>query len=263
MSDLAPGSLSAQQEVLGTLAMLLTGDDQEAREAVMLYLAAASRNEHFREKALLYYCEALTKANLQLRKAACLALKSLQATESIKMLVMLCQCDTEEIRNVASETLLSLGEFRLHSCFPWRSPRELGPEGSCACRRPFPGALPHSRSQHPGHVTPRGCHIHSTSYTCHVTHTRYITPTQVVRHTHRVCPIHTHIVSQTHTHSMRTWSGSVSLRCLSHRPELRVSCAREAGARTLALKEAGVREPQAGLGRGATGLARWQAWRAL
>ncbi|XP_046959066.1 rho family-interacting cell polarization regulator 2 isoform X5 [Lynx rufus] len=82
MSDLAPGSLSAQQEVLGTLAVLLTGDDQEAREAVMLYLTAASRNEHFREKA----------------------------TESIKMLVTLCQCDTEEIRNVASETLLSLGE---------------------------------------------------------------------------------------------------------------------------------------------------------
>ncbi|XP_060470636.1 rho family-interacting cell polarization regulator 2 isoform X5 [Panthera onca] len=82
MSDLAPGSLSAQQEVLGTLAVLLTGDDQEAREAVMLYLTAASRNQHFREKA----------------------------TESIKMLVTLCQCDTEEIRNVASETLLSLGE---------------------------------------------------------------------------------------------------------------------------------------------------------
>ncbi|XP_042793679.1 rho family-interacting cell polarization regulator 2 isoform X1 [Panthera leo] len=78
MSDLALGSLSAQQEVLGTLAVLLTGDDKEAREAVMLYLTAASRNEHFREKALLYYCEALTKANPQLQKSACLALKSLQ-----------------------------------------------------------------------------------------------------------------------------------------------------------------------------------------
>ncbi|XP_025772926.1 rho family-interacting cell polarization regulator 2 [Puma concolor] len=83
MSDLAPGSLSAQQEVLGTLAVLLTGDDQEAREAVMLYLTAASRNEHFREKALLYYCEALTKANPQLQRAACLALKSLQKIRSL------------------------------------------------------------------------------------------------------------------------------------------------------------------------------------
>lgn len=34
-----------------------------------------------------------------------------QATESIKMLVMLCQSDNEEIRKVASETLLSLGEL--------------------------------------------------------------------------------------------------------------------------------------------------------
>ncbi|XP_053458028.1 rho family-interacting cell polarization regulator 2 isoform X2 [Nycticebus coucang] len=110
MSDLAPSNLPAQQEVLRTLALLLTRDDNEVSEAVTLYLAAASKNEHFREKALLYYCEALTKTNLQLQKAACLALKTLEATESIKMLVTLCQSDTEEIRTVASETLLSLGE---------------------------------------------------------------------------------------------------------------------------------------------------------
>ncbi|XP_075396851.1 rho family-interacting cell polarization regulator 2 isoform X1 [Tenrec ecaudatus] len=110
MADLAPDKLPAQQEVLRTLALLLTEDDNEVRDAVTLGLAAASKNEHFREKALLYYCEALTKAAPQLQKAACLALKSLEATESIKMLVMLCQSDTEEIRNVASETLLSLGE---------------------------------------------------------------------------------------------------------------------------------------------------------
>ena len=50
MSDLAPSSLPAQQEVLRTLALLLTGDDSEVSQAVMLYLDAASRNEHFREK---------------------------------------------------------------------------------------------------------------------------------------------------------------------------------------------------------------------
>ncbi|KAM6186635.1 rho family-interacting cell polarization regulator 2 isoform 3-T3 [Rhynchocyon petersi] len=110
MTDLTPGKLPAQQEVLRALALLLTEDNSEVHEAVTLYLAAASKNEHFREKALLYYCETLTKANLQLQKAACLALKSLGATESIKMLVTLCQSDIEEIRNVASETLLSLGE---------------------------------------------------------------------------------------------------------------------------------------------------------
>nr|XP_027803904.1 rho family-interacting cell polarization regulator 2 isoform X1 [Marmota flaviventris] len=110
VGNLAPSSLLAQQEVLRTLALLLTRDDSDVSKAVTLYLAAASKNEHFREKALLYYCEALTKTNLQVQKAACLALRSLQATESIKMLVTLCQSDTEEIRNVASETLLSLGE---------------------------------------------------------------------------------------------------------------------------------------------------------
>nr|XP_035150638.2 rho family-interacting cell polarization regulator 2 isoform X3 [Callithrix jacchus] len=110
MSDLAPSNLLAQQEVLRTLALLLTREDHEVSEAVTLFLAAASKNQHFREKALLYYCEALTKTNLQLQKAACLALKILEATESIKMLVTLCQSDAEEIRNVASETLLSLGE---------------------------------------------------------------------------------------------------------------------------------------------------------
>ncbi|KAM9233393.1 rho family-interacting cell polarization regulator 2 isoform 2-T2 [Dugong dugon] len=110
MTDLAPSKLPAQQEVLRTLALLLTQDNNEVSKAVTLCLAAASKNQHFREKAVLYYCEALTQANLQLQKAACLALKSLAATESIKMLVMLCQSDTEEIRKVALETLLSLGE---------------------------------------------------------------------------------------------------------------------------------------------------------
>ncbi|XP_039713080.1 rho family-interacting cell polarization regulator 2 isoform X1 [Pteropus medius] len=110
LSGLAPGSLPAQQDVLRALALLLTGEDDGVSEAVRLYLVAAAGNEHFREKALLYYCEALTRTDLHLQKAACLALKSLEATESIKMLVTLCQSDTEEIRNVASETLLSLGE---------------------------------------------------------------------------------------------------------------------------------------------------------
>ncbi|XP_023555747.1 rho family-interacting cell polarization regulator 2 isoform X1 [Octodon degus] len=110
LRDLSPGSLPAQQEVLRTLALLLARGSGEVSEAVRLLLAAASRKEHFREKALLYYCRALTETNLELQKAACLALRSLQATESIKMLVTLCQSDTEEMRTVASETLLSLGE---------------------------------------------------------------------------------------------------------------------------------------------------------
>ncbi|KAJ7338587.1 hypothetical protein JRQ81_012489 [Phrynocephalus forsythii] len=105
-------SLLPQQEVLKSLALLLLSENtREIHEAVVAVLsAAASENKHFREKALVYYCETLAQPNLHLQKAACLALKCLQATESIKMLATLCQSDNEEIRKVASETLLSLGE---------------------------------------------------------------------------------------------------------------------------------------------------------
>jgi hypothetical protein len=50
MNSLAPSNLPAQQEVLRTLALLLTREDNEVSEAVTLYLAAASKNKHFREK---------------------------------------------------------------------------------------------------------------------------------------------------------------------------------------------------------------------
>ncbi|XP_053511847.1 rho family-interacting cell polarization regulator 2 isoform X1 [Artibeus jamaicensis] len=110
VGGLTAHSLPAQQEVLRTLALLLTGGHSGVSQAVRLHLAEAARSEHFREKAVLYYCEALSAPDLQLQKAACLALRSLQATESIKMLVALCQSDAEEMRKVASETLLALGE---------------------------------------------------------------------------------------------------------------------------------------------------------
>ncbi|XP_042319846.1 rho family-interacting cell polarization regulator 2 isoform X3 [Sceloporus undulatus] len=105
-------SLPPQQEVLKSLAvLLLTENKREIHEAVVSILsAAAAEDKQFREKALIYYCEMLAQPNLHLQKAACMALKCLQATESIKMLATLCQSDNEEIRKVASETLLSLGE---------------------------------------------------------------------------------------------------------------------------------------------------------
>ncbi|XP_067393673.1 rho family-interacting cell polarization regulator 2 isoform X2 [Emydura macquarii macquarii] len=110
IAELTSSSLPPQQEVLRSLALLLTENKNEIGEAVTLLLSASAENRHFREKALIYYCEVLTQPNLHLQKAACMALKCLQATESIKMLVTLCQSDDEEIRKIASETLLSLGE---------------------------------------------------------------------------------------------------------------------------------------------------------
>ncbi|XP_028908957.1 rho family-interacting cell polarization regulator 2 isoform X2 [Ornithorhynchus anatinus] len=108
----AEGGPVAQEGILRALASLLTERDaaDEVSRTVARHLAAASENRPFREKAMLYYCEELTKASVRLRKSACLALRSLQATESIKLLVTLCQSDQEDIRKVASETLLSLGE---------------------------------------------------------------------------------------------------------------------------------------------------------
>ncbi|KAM4705659.1 rho family-interacting cell polarization regulator 2 [Rhinophrynus dorsalis] len=110
MTDLATISLPPRQEILAALTLLLTENDGDVNQALSLLSTAASKSDQFREKALLYYCEALTQPKVQLQKAACMALRCLQATESIKMLVTLCQSDDKEIRKIASETLLSLGE---------------------------------------------------------------------------------------------------------------------------------------------------------
>nr|XP_033790849.1 rho family-interacting cell polarization regulator 2 [Geotrypetes seraphini] len=109
MRDRAACDLSPQPEILRALALLLSEGDSEASQAEKLLLSNAG-NSLFRKKALVYYCEALTHPDPHLQKAAQLALKCLQDTESIYMLVTLCQSHKEEVRKVASETLLSLGE---------------------------------------------------------------------------------------------------------------------------------------------------------
>ncbi|XP_019399994.1 PREDICTED: protein FAM65B isoform X1 [Crocodylus porosus] len=110
IAEITSSNLPPQQEVLRALALLLIENKNEISEAVTLLLSTTAENRHFREKALMYYCEALTQPSLHLQKAACMALKCLKATESIKMLTTLCQSEDEEIRKIASETLLSLGE---------------------------------------------------------------------------------------------------------------------------------------------------------
>lgn len=50
VGGLTAHSLPAQQEVLRTLALLLTGDHSGISQAVRLHLAEAARSEHFREK---------------------------------------------------------------------------------------------------------------------------------------------------------------------------------------------------------------------
>ncbi|KAM3928439.1 rho family-interacting cell polarization regulator 2 isoform 2-T2 [Leptodactylus fuscus] len=98
------------QEILTSLNLLLSDNDDDVNHALDLLASAASKSKEFREKALTYYCEALTQPKDHIQKVACLALGCLQAKESINILVTVCQSDNEELSKAASEALLSLGE---------------------------------------------------------------------------------------------------------------------------------------------------------
>ncbi|XP_066435537.1 rho family-interacting cell polarization regulator 2 [Eleutherodactylus coqui] len=110
MTDLEACNLSPSQEILTSSSLLLSENAYDVSQALDLLSSTASKSKEFREKALTYYCEALTQPKVHLQKAACLALRCLWATESIQILVTVCQSDNEELSKVASETLQSLGE---------------------------------------------------------------------------------------------------------------------------------------------------------
>nr|XP_034352497.1 RIPOR family member 3 isoform X3 [Arvicanthis niloticus] len=78
--------------------------------AARVRLASAARNKRFREKALLYYTNALNDSDSKLQQAACMALQQLGGIESIEQIVRLCQSDLEAVRVAAREATLSFGE---------------------------------------------------------------------------------------------------------------------------------------------------------
>ncbi|XP_032760639.1 RIPOR family member 3 [Rattus rattus] len=78
--------------------------------AARMRLASAARNKRFREKALLYYTNALNDSDSKLQQAACMALQQLGGVESIEQIVSLCQSDLEAVRVAAREATLSFGE---------------------------------------------------------------------------------------------------------------------------------------------------------
>lgn len=137
--------------------------------------------------------------------AALMALSS-QATESIKMLVTLCQCDTEEIRNVASETLLSLGEFRLHGCFLLVLSKGAGPRRFVGTGG-APSPPPPRGAAHTWDVTHMGHHTRTGDVTRVLTWHTSLTLTQGRSHSHKVHRtlaqgmLHTHKVGHNHTHT--------------------------------------------------------------
>ncbi|XP_060041355.1 RIPOR family member 3 isoform X3 [Erinaceus europaeus] len=96
---------------LGAWALLqLDGPPRLCRAASEHLARAAASNKSFREKALLFYTDALTKNDVKLQQAACVALRHLRGIESIDQIVSLCQSRVEAVRAAARETTLSFGE---------------------------------------------------------------------------------------------------------------------------------------------------------
>ncbi|XP_035199764.1 RIPOR family member 3 isoform X1 [Oxyura jamaicensis] len=97
-------------QTLRLLGILQLDDNHRVSKAATSCLSRAAANKNFREKALLFYTDALADCDARLQQAACLALKNLRAIESIEQVAHLCQSEIEEVRNAARETTLSFGE---------------------------------------------------------------------------------------------------------------------------------------------------------
>ncbi|XP_029919878.1 rho family-interacting cell polarization regulator 2 isoform X2 [Myripristis murdjan] len=110
LEEVSVPSLWPRSSTLRALASLLTAEDLQLSKAAADYLSSAASHSHFRTKAVECYTQALSEAGVQSQRAACSALSCLQAVESIRAVVALCDSADEELRHVAIETLLTLGE---------------------------------------------------------------------------------------------------------------------------------------------------------
>ncbi|KAM9682488.1 RIPOR family member 3 isoform 1-T1 [Dama dama] len=104
------GQLQPLPQTLRAWALLQLDGPPRACRAASARLAGAARNKSFREKALLFYTNALTENDAKLQQAACVALRHLRGVESIDQIASLCQSDVEGVRAAARETTLSFGE---------------------------------------------------------------------------------------------------------------------------------------------------------
>ncbi|KAM9340168.1 rho family-interacting cell polarization regulator 2 [Symphorus nematophorus] len=110
LEEVPVSSLWPRNSTLRALASLLTAEDPQVNKAAADYLSAGATRSHFRTRAVECYTQALSDAGGQSQRAACSALSCLQAVESIKAVVALCDSADEELRHVAIETLLTFGE---------------------------------------------------------------------------------------------------------------------------------------------------------
>ncbi|XP_004370302.2 RIPOR family member 3 isoform X3 [Trichechus manatus latirostris] len=104
------GQLQPLPQTLRAWALLQLDGPPRVCRAASSRLASAARNKSFREKALLFYTNALAEADPKLQQAACVALKHLKGIESIDQIASLCQSDLEAVRAAAREATLSFGE---------------------------------------------------------------------------------------------------------------------------------------------------------
>ncbi|KAJ7991594.1 hypothetical protein DPEC_G00285510 [Dallia pectoralis] len=102
--------LCPRPQTLRALAALLSHDDPGLSKATAAYITAAASHTHFRSKAVDCYTQALSEAGIRTQMSACIALSCLQAVESLRAVVSLCDSPDEELCHVAIETLLSFGE---------------------------------------------------------------------------------------------------------------------------------------------------------
>lgn len=110
LQEVPLSSLWPRTQTLRSLAALLTAVEPKVNKAAVDYLSSAQPSSFFRTRAVEVYTQALSEAGVQSQRAACSALSCLQAVESIKAVVALCDSADEELRHVAIETLLTFGD---------------------------------------------------------------------------------------------------------------------------------------------------------
>ncbi|XP_059979915.1 RIPOR family member 3 isoform X1 [Lagenorhynchus albirostris] len=104
------GQLQPLPQTLRAWALLQLDGTPRVCRAASARLASAAKNKSFREKALLFYTNALAENDAKLQEAACVALKHLRGIESIDQIARLCQSGVEAVRAAARGTTLSFGE---------------------------------------------------------------------------------------------------------------------------------------------------------
>ncbi|KAJ8273279.1 hypothetical protein GJAV_G00099730 [Gymnothorax javanicus] len=110
LEEVQATSLKPHPETLRALSALLTTNAPQLSKAAAAFLSSASAYLPFRSKAVECYTQALSEAGVEAQRGACVALGCLQARESIKAVMSLCDSADEELHHVAIETLLALGE---------------------------------------------------------------------------------------------------------------------------------------------------------